>query len=79
MDGEHPGWHYRLIDAYDDSTLSSLGAQGWEVVATGPGTSRSGARLCLKRARPTFRERVTLDQKRHVYAAHGIPLPEGER
>lgn len=78
MSGEDPGWDYRLLDLSNEAELDRLGAEGWEIVATTPGTAGS-FRLCLKRPRPTLRERVTLDQKRRVYAEHGIPLPEGER
>lgn len=75
MSGEQPGWEYRWLDATDDARLASLGARGWEVVATSADTTR----LLLKRARPTFRERVTLDQKRHVYRSAGFALPEDDR
>ncbi len=74
MSGEQPGWDYQWLDATDESRLASLGARGWEVVAA----SADAARLLLKRAKPTFRERVTLDQKRHVYGSAGVAFPEGD-
>lgn len=79
MSGEQPAWEYRLIEAGDEVTLETLGAQGWEVVATGSGITPSGAGFVLKRPRLGFRERVTLDQKRHVYASRGVALPEERR
>ena len=75
MSGEQPGWDYQWLDATDEPRLSSLGERGWEVVAA----SADAARLLLKRAKPTFRERVTLDQKRHVYKTSGVAFPEGDR
>lgn len=77
MNGEEPGWEYHWLDAGDDGQVAALGAKGWELAATVPGAA--GGRLCLKRPRPTFRERVTLDQKRHVYTSRGVALPEDER
>jgi hypothetical protein len=77
MSGEHPTWEYRWLDAADEGELDRLGARGWEIAATLPGAT--GTRLCLKRQGPGFRERVTLDQKRHVYATFGVALPEDER
>jgi hypothetical protein len=75
MSGEQPGWEYRWLDAADEGRLTSLGERGWEVI----GSSSDSNRLLLKRAKPTFRERVTLDQKRHVYHSAGIALPEEDR
>ncbi len=77
MSGEDPGWDYHWLDWKDEEGLIALGAHGWELAATLPGVSgEPGGRLCLKRPRPSFRERVTLDQKRHVYASRGVALPE---
>jgi hypothetical protein len=75
MIGEQPGWEYYWLDAADEARLASLGERGWEVV----GVSAGSPRLLLRRSKPTFRERVTLDQKRHVYQSAGIVLPEDER
>lgn len=75
MMGEQPGWDYRWLDGGDEAHLASLGERGWEVV----GTSADATRLLLKRPKHTFRERVTLDQKRHVYESVGIALAEEDR
>lgn len=77
MSGEDPGWDYLWLDASNEGELDALGAHGWEIVLSVP--DADGDRFCLKRPRLTFRERVTLDQKRHVYAARGVALPEVER
>ena len=75
MSGEQPGWDYRWLDPADEWRLTNLGEQGWEVVTASAGAPR----LLLRRAKPSFRERVTLDQKRHVYASAGVALPEDDR
>jgi len=77
VSGEDPGWDYRWLDASNERELDALGALGWDLVLSVP--DADGDRLCLKRPRLTFRERVTLDQKRRVYAERGVPLPEAER
>ena len=74
MSGEQPSWDYQWLDAREESRLASLGERGWEVVAA----SADASRLLLKRAKPAFRERVTLDQKRHVYRSAGVAFPEDD-
>ena len=73
MSGET--WEYRTVDALDpELDLDRLGCDGWELVtAVLAGDERL---LYFKRLRPSFRERVTLDQKRQVYARHGLALPD---
>ena len=73
MSGEQPQWDYQWLDATDNSRLASLGERGWEVVLAALAHSNH---LLLRRAKPTFRERVTLDQKRHVYRSAGVAFPE---
>ena len=69
----HPvAWDYLTraeLPAPDD--LAALGDQGWELVAAiGDGT------LIFKRPAPSFRDQVTLDQKRRYYALLGHPVSD---
>jgi hypothetical protein len=67
----HPGqWEYLTLDQQDADDLNALGEEGWELVSVSDG------RLYFKRPALSFRERVTLDQKRHYYDALGVPLNE---
>lgn len=77
MSAEHAGWEYRWVDADAEDDIAALGERGWDMVTSVSWTDRP--RVCLRRPRQTFRERVTLDQKRHVYHALGLPLPEDDR
>ena len=61
-------WEYLTVQSDprpDADTLDRLGRDAWELAAA------SGATLYFKRPGPDFRERVTIDQKRHVYSAIG--------
>lgn len=62
-------WEYRFSPSDDLAKLDALGRDGWELVGTAPGGSST---LLFKRLRPSFREQVTLDQKRRYYALWGI-------
>jgi hypothetical protein len=65
----HPEqWEYLTVAEQEAGDLNPLGAEGWELVGVNSG------RLYFKRPLPSFRERVTLDQKRHVYGQFGFPL-----
>ena len=67
MSGPTQAWEYRSVEGMiSDSELNELGRDGWELVAVGGDTA--APRLFFKRLGPNFRERVTLDQKRRVYA-----------
>jgi hypothetical protein len=69
----HPGqWEYLTIAEQDAEDLNALGAQGWELVSVSDST------LYFKRPALSFRERVTLDQKREVYHLKRVSLPEEE-
>ena len=61
-------WEY-LVAA--EPQLPELGRRGWELVAVLPG-EHGAARCYLKRPAPTFRERVTGEQKRRYYASRGL-------
>ena len=70
-------WEYRTADPLDPALdLDALGREGWELVAAAAITGVPT--LYFKRPAPTFRERVTLDQKRAVYARAGLALPDEE-
>lgn len=69
----HPTqWEYLVLMERDDTDLNVLGAEGWEL------TGVSGMKLYFKRPATSFRERVTLDQKRHYYGLLGVPFNEQE-
>ena len=79
MAGDGAGWEYRTADGLDPALdLDGLGREGWELVAAGAGAGGEGRVLYFKRPAPGLRERVTLDQKRRVYAAAGLALPDVE-
>lgn len=77
MTGERQSWEYRAVAADAPSLdLDALGQDGWELVAALPvGGSPT---LYFKRPGPDLRQRVTLDQKRAVYARLGLALPDLE-
>jgi hypothetical protein len=69
----HPTeWEYLTLIERDDTDLNALGAEGWEL------TGVSGMKLYFKRPATSFRERVTLDQKRHYYGMLGVQLADQE-
>jgi hypothetical protein len=72
---DHPTWEYRIAPDLSETDLNRLGEEGWELVAVGAdGTSPV---FYLKRARPDFREQVTLDQKARYVGAGGAANPGG--
>jgi hypothetical protein len=65
----HPTqWEYLTLAADAAADLNDLGKAGWELTGVSNGT------LYFKRPALTFREQVTLDQKRHYYGMLGVPL-----
>ncbi len=69
-------WEYRVVpDTAGVAHLNALGNAGWEVVGR---DSAAAGTLLLKRPGLSFRERVTLEQKRRVYEEHGLPVPADE-
>ncbi len=79
MVGDWSGWEYRTADGLDPTLdLDALGREGWELVAAVAAAGGEDRVLYFKRPAPTFRERVTLDQKRRVYAVVGMALPDAE-
>jgi hypothetical protein len=66
-------WDYLTLSRADAlARLERLGAAGWEL------TTLDGETAVLRRPAPSFRERVTLDQKRAVYRARGVELRADE-
>lgn len=55
--------------------LARLGAEGWELVAVVPTRVAGDDRLYLKRLAPDLRRRVTLDQRRALFAARALAEP----
>lgn len=79
MGDEITTWQYHTRDALGPAPdLEALGRAGWELVAAGAGATASGHALYFKRPAPSLRERVTLDQRREVYARAGLALPDVE-
>lgn len=56
-------WEYLTSKAPD---LERLGADGWELVAVAEGT------FYFKRPAPSVQERITLEQRKEVYATRGM-------
>ena len=69
---EFQTWEYQTAANPDEDRLNALGADGWELVGVENG-------ICyFKRLRPSFREQVTLDQKRRYYALWNVTAGEEE-
>jgi len=69
----HPTvWEYLTVPTSDNIDLNALGAEGWELAGV------DGTNLYFKLPVTSFRERVTLDQKRHYFDLLGVPLDEEE-
>jgi len=71
-------WEYHK--SKNEGELPALGRQGWELVAVLPGgvpanVGGEGPTFYFKRPALTFREEVTLDQKRRYYDLIGIQMP----
>jgi hypothetical protein len=73
-------WEYLSIPEADWERLAELGSDGWDLVAVGgPPDERV---LYLKRPAPSFRERVTLDQRAAYLRSRGLDPrdePQGSR
>ena len=61
-----PTWEYRIESDLTVNALDELGRQGWELVETDEN------RYVFKRPALSFVERVTLEQRAHVYASLGL-------
>ena len=69
-------WEYLTIPDAERDRLASLGREGWELVACGG--DDAGRVLYLKRPAPSFRERVTVEQRSRYYAALGLAVDTHE-
>lgn len=69
---EHQTWEYRTSENLSEADLNELGLDGWELVGV------VGITFFLKRPRLSFREQVTLDQKRRYYADRTTASTEGK-
>jgi hypothetical protein len=71
-------WEYLSLPEgeADDDQLSVLGLDGWELVTRGNRSDEPV--LYFKRRLPSFREVVTLDQRRTYYASVGRDGEETE-
>jgi hypothetical protein len=72
-------WEYLTLPEgeVDQDQLSALGQDGWELVMRGNRSDDSA--LYFKRRLPSFREVVTLDQRRAYNASVGRDEEETER
>ena len=73
MSGETQGWEYLMSAANPAPDLAALGREGWELVAT---ASDPLGPLYFRRPGLTFRERITLEQRRAVYEQAGRTPPQ---
>ena len=64
-------WEYKVERSPDEARLNDLGAQGWEIVAA----SNALGDVVLKRPALTFREQVTLEQRRRYFGYWGLDVP----
>jgi hypothetical protein len=63
-------WEYLVIPEVERDRLHQLGHEGWSLVCVGGGPG--APLLYLQRPTIPFRERVTLDQRRAYFLAHGL-------
>lgn len=70
---EHTTWEYRRTGLLAEPELNELGRDGWELSGVAAGE------LFFKRPLPSFKERVTLEQRAHyldAIAAAVAPLED---
>ncbi len=73
MSGETQAWEYLTAAGDRTPDLAALGRAGWELVAT---AGEARGTLYFRRPGLSFRERVTLEQRRHVYEQAGRIPPQ---
>jgi hypothetical protein len=72
---EQKNWEYRLVKSAGETELNALGRDGWELAGVAEGDEPE---LIFKRPLLSFREQVTLDQKRRYYALWGVTASEDD-
>lgn len=73
MSGETQAWEYLTAAANPAHDLAALGREGWELVVT---ANDPHGTLYFRRPGLTFRERITLEQRRAVYEQAGRTPPQ---
>ncbi|MEA2529063.1 MAG: hypothetical protein QOF33_1369 [Thermomicrobiales bacterium] len=73
---ERRTWEYRAVENPGTDELDALGREGWELASAF--TAGEETRLLFKRPRPSFRDEVTLDQKRRYFAQWGLAAAEDD-
>ncbi len=73
MSGEIQTWNYLTTPANPAPDLAALGREGWELVMV---AGDAAGTLHFRRPGLSFRERVTLEQRRAVYEQAGCTPPE---
>ena len=73
MSGESQAWEYLTAAGEPAPDLAELGREGWELVATAGGPRGT---LYFRRPGLTFRDRVTLEQRRLVSEQAGRTPPQ---
>jgi hypothetical protein len=73
---ERTGWEYRTVQHVDAEEMEELGREGWELASVFG--SSDVPQLIFRRPRLSFREQVTLEQKRRYYALWGVAANDGD-
>ena len=66
-------WEYGVVESNLLEDLNDFGTFGWEFVAP---VRHGKTYLVFKKSQLTFREQVTLDQRRRYFASRGIDIEE---
>lgn len=69
-------WEYRI--ATSQAEVERLGGEGWGIVAVVAAPDNGTHTYYLGRTAQSFRDRVTLEQKRRYYASVGKTMTEGD-
>ena len=64
-------WEYRVIEIDSITALNTYGAEGWELLGS---VDKEKTLLVLGRRGLSFREQVTLDQRRRYFASWNIDI-----
>lgn len=69
-------WEYRITTS--QAELARLGGEGWGIVSVVVEPDSGATTYYLGRAAQSFRDRVTLEQKRRYYVSLGKTLAGGD-